>query len=250
MMRIMAPVTERMLADLQPGQRVLDLATGTGEPALTAATLVGPDGWVLGLDFSEEMVDCARKRAARQSLSNVEFRCADAESFDKPSTLFDLVTIRWALMFMQAPALALSLSHAALKPGGQLSVSCWTALEENPWASVPLAVIKRYVDLPDLPPNVPGLFAFADGVRLRSAIEAAGFSQVRLERVHVRMADFQRGEDYVAFQRDLGHVGILLGTLPEETRLKVAAEIASAVEEAGHGRAQLDGVTWLATATA
>src|SRR5277367_4782332 len=82
--RLTAPVSERMLelAGLQPGMRVLDLATGRGEPALRAAQRVGKQGFVLGVDVSDALLQMAREKAARAGLSNLELRAGTAESLE------------------------------------------------------------------------------------------------------------------------------------------------------------------------
>ncbi len=97
-----APVTERLLslAGLAVGHRVLDIACGTGEPALPAAEVVGPAGYVLGTDLSEEMLAVAREKAQTRGLNNVEFRQVDGEEMDVETSSFDAVTCRWGIMFM------------------------------------------------------------------------------------------------------------------------------------------------------
>src|SRR3712207_898792 len=84
--RLTAPVSERMLdlARLRPGMRVLDVASGMGEPSLRAAQRVGPSGFVLGTDLVDGMLEVARETVHAQGLSNIEFRAADAETFDLP----------------------------------------------------------------------------------------------------------------------------------------------------------------------
>lgn len=91
------------LAGLQPGMRVLDLATGRGEPALRAARRVGPRGLVLGVELSDGMLRMARERAEREGLSNLDLRVANAESLeDIPPSHFHAATVRWGLMYMTA----------------------------------------------------------------------------------------------------------------------------------------------------
>jgi ubiquinone/menaquinone biosynthesis C-methylase UbiE len=89
-----------MLQHVRPGQRVLDIASGVGEPALAIAGQVGPAGSVLGTDLAAAMLAFARENAAARGLSNVEFRCMDGEVLDVPPGSFDVVTMRWGLMFM------------------------------------------------------------------------------------------------------------------------------------------------------
>jgi ubiquinone/menaquinone biosynthesis C-methylase UbiE len=122
-----APVSERMLdlACLQPGMRVLDLASGMGEPSLRAARRVGPSGFVLGTDLSEGMLEVAREKARAQALSNIEFRAADAETLEVPEQSFDEATVRWGLMYMPRPERALERLWRALRPSGRMVCACW-----------------------------------------------------------------------------------------------------------------------------
>ena len=96
------PVSDRLmeLANIGEGQMILDVATGIGEPAVTAAKRVGPTGKVIATDHSDGMLQIARDRAADGGLTNLEFRQVDGGSLDFEQATFDAVTCRWGLMFM------------------------------------------------------------------------------------------------------------------------------------------------------
>src|SRR5918911_2535852 len=92
------------LAELKPGDRVLDIATGIGEPAVTAARKVMPNGKVLAIDISPQMLAIAKTRAKSLGLDGImEFRESDGEKIDLPdstiATKFDAIVSRWGLMF-------------------------------------------------------------------------------------------------------------------------------------------------------
>jgi SAM-dependent methyltransferase len=245
-----APVTERMVAGLKPGQQVLDVASGTGEPALSAVARVAPGGSVVGVDFVEEMLAFAREKAVQRGLSNIEFRVMDAEQLDFAPATFDAVTFRWGLMFMPDPVGCLRRLHRALKPGGTLTLTCWATLDKNPWVAIPLRVMQRVLELPDPPAGAPGGFAFADPARLRSTIIDAGFNDLHVEPVELVMADFATGAELVEYVAAIaGSLAILFKRLTPEQLPQVKAEMAKDAEQAGGGRARLKGVTWLATAT-
>ena len=249
--RLTQGVTDRMTANIKPGQRVLDIACGVGEPAITSAKKVGPTGSVLATDLVPEMVAYARECAAARGVSNVEFRVVDGEQLDVPPASFDAVTIRWGLMFMPDPGACLTQARTALKPGGSLVATTWTGPARNPWVAVPLAVLGRHVEVPAPPPGSPGMFALADSERLKKIVEDAGFSNVTLEELTVPMSDNDRGADYVAFILEFaGPVAMLFNKVPAEKRAEVAAEMASEVERAGGGSGRVTGVTWIVTARA
>jgi len=153
-----APVTERMieLASIRRGSHVLDIACGAGEPALTVAETVGPNGSVLATDFVAEMVGFASSKAKLRALSNIEFRCVDGEVLNAPVGAFDAVTMRWGLMFMPDPVACMRHVNTALKPGGKAVVCTWTEAANNPFVTVPLGVLKRHMEVPTPPEGAPG----------------------------------------------------------------------------------------------
>lgn len=245
-----APVTHRLiqLADIRAGHRVLDIASGTGEPAIPIAERVGANGHVLGTDLVEEMLVFARDKAKRRGLGNIEFRRADGEEIDVPTESFDAVTNRWGLMFMPDPRANLERCHRALKPGGRIALACWAEPERNPWAAIPLGVLKRHMDVPTPPPGAPGIFSFADPSRIRSALVAAAFNSVTLDEVGVAM-EFNSGADYFTFICELaGPIAGLYGRLSPDTQAIVAREVAGEAER--HGSSPpivVRGVTWVAS---
>lgn len=248
------PVTERMiaLAGIQKGSRVLDIACGAGEPALTVAEKVGPKGSVLATDFVEEMVGYARSKAQARSLSNVEFRCVDGEVLDVPNGSFDAVTMRWGLMFMPDPVSCMRCANAALKPGGKAVVTTWTEAANNPFVTVPLGVLKRHMEIPDPPPGAPGIFALASPDRLRAIFADAGFHDVIIEQVKLGMADFDTGAEYDEFIRGIaGPVTSLYAQLPPAKQAIVKQEIARDAEARSSrpGRVYLEGVTHVVVGT-
>ena len=249
-----APVTERMiaLAAIREGSRVLDIACGAGEPALTIAERVGPGGAVLATDFVEEMIGYARSKAQARSLSNIEFRCVDGEVIDEMKNSFDAVTMRWGLMFMPDPVKCMHCANTALKPGGKAVISVWTEAANNPFVTVPLGVLKRHMDVPAPATGAPGIFALADPDRLHAIFAEAGFSDVTIEQVSIPMADFSTGAEYDVFIRELaGPVASLFAQLPADTQAIVKQEIAREAEARSSkpGRVYLNGITHVVVGT-
>lgn len=175
-------ITQKLLemAGVGPGQRVLDLACGVGDPAFSIAKAVGDSGSVLGLDITEKMLEAARAGAAKNALKNIEFRLIPSElelGVDEAS--FDAATCRHGLMYTPNPVATLETLRKALKPGGRLAVSTWGAPERGPFFGVPVQVILRHVTLPPPDPSTPGPFAISSQEALAAIFKAAGFSQVR-----------------------------------------------------------------------
>lgn len=251
--RCSAPVSARMveLARVGPGQSVLDVASGSGEPALTAARRVAPGGRVVGTDLVEPMLVNARAHAAEAGLTNVEFLCTDGETIAFEPATFDAATCRWGLMFMPDPVGALRRIHAALKPGGRIAVACWAAPEHNPFVSVALDTLGTFRELPEAPPDAPGMFAFADGARLEHALEAAGFVDVTLETLELTAIEADSPEAYWTILRDLaGAIARLHAEMDASTQRAFESELARRVAAASEGpRIGLRGRTWIAAAT-
>ena len=177
--RLSAQVSERMLdlAGLRPGSRVLDLATGRGEPALRAAARVAPDGFVLGTDISDDMLDFARARAAAHSVTNLTLRVTDGETLaGVPEHAFDAALCRWGLMFFDHPRQALESARRRLRPGGTLVAAVWAAPEVVSWWSMPRGVLARHVRLPAIDGTAPGPFRYAVAATLRADLAGSGFT--------------------------------------------------------------------------
>jgi len=118
------------LAHLQPGHKVVDIATGLGETAFTAARQVGPTGQVMGTDIAPEMLVMAREKAKALGLSHVNFREMDAEAPDLPSESFDAVLCRFGLMFLPHLTTALTRLRQLLVPGGRFAAAVWGTAEQ------------------------------------------------------------------------------------------------------------------------
>jgi len=138
-------VSDRLveLAAIKPGHHVLDVATGIGEPCLTAARRVGATGKVIGTDQSPQMLALARKRATDLGLTNVEFREMDAEALDLPEESFDAVLCRWGLMFLPDLTEVLSSIHRLLVSSGRFAATVWGEPQAVPMLSLPMGVVRH-----------------------------------------------------------------------------------------------------------
>ena len=171
-----APVTEALVADakIMRGQRVLDVGTGPGEPALTIAGLVRREGKVSGIDPSPEMVEAGRRAAERDGIINVDFEVAPADSLPFAANTFDAVVSRFAAMFFPSPLGAIREVLRVLKAEGIVSLAVWHFAERNPFHSVFARVVERYVDSPPAPPDSADSFRFAAPGKLSGLLEQAG----------------------------------------------------------------------------
>jgi len=174
--QMFAPVTQALVEDGKVGSRqvVLDVATGPGEPALSVAPLVGPEGKVFGVDPIPEMVAAARRAADRLELRNVQFDVAFADHLPFPADTFDSVISRFGVMFFPSPVDAVREILKVLKPGRKLALAAWHFAERNPFHYSLSRVIDRYVDSPPPAPDALDAFRFASLGKLQKVLEEAG----------------------------------------------------------------------------
>jgi SAM-dependent methyltransferase len=172
-------------AQLQPGQRVLELACGPAGVGLEAARAVGPDGSVLLTDFSPAMVEAARARAAELGIGNAEFSVADAQALDLPDASFDAVLCRFGFMLIGDPFAAMQESARVLRPGGRLALAVWGEPADNEWIMLPIRALMEHFDAPPPDLDAPGLWAFRDHDRLRGMLANAGLGGVKVETVQI-----------------------------------------------------------------
>src|SRR5437867_4527781 len=171
-----APVRQALVEDglVSGGQAVLDIATGPGEPALTIAALVGPEGKVFGIDPAPEMVEAARRAANHLGFRNAQFDVASADRLPFPADTFDAVVSRFGVMFFPSPFDAVREMLRVLKPGRKLALAVWHFAERTPFHYSLSRVIDRYVDSPPPAPDALDAFRFSTPGKLREILNEAG----------------------------------------------------------------------------
>jgi enediyne biosynthesis protein CalE5 len=192
------------LAEIKQGSRVLDIATGIGEPALTAAKQVGNSGYVLATDISPQMLSFAKQRAIHLGLQNVtEFKESDAESIDLSPSTFDAALCRWGLMFIPDPKLALSNIYRALVKGGNFAAAVWASPDKVPFISVPMNTVLKETNNPSPPPGTPGPFSMSEEKTIKTNYLTIGFTDPVIERMNV-VFEFDSSDDFTTFTIDHG----------------------------------------------
>ncbi len=222
----LAPVGEVLLEklDARPGNRILDVASGTGEPALTLAQRMGNHVSITGTDAAPGMVRVAQHKAQRLRLTHLQFETLKAEKMHFADDAFDRVLCRFGVMLFEDPQQGLNEIHRVLKPGGRFALAVWSTPETMPTMYWSYEVFKNKVPESVHPPlpkvtslGVPGL--------LDEMLHAAGFRDVTVERhtLHYQFASFNEfwnlveATDILKAQYD---------ALPQEARAGIRDEIA------------------------
>ena len=176
------PVTNALVEYAQPtaGMNVLDLASGTGEPAISLALSVGEQGHVTAFDLSAELLQIAQKRAQARGLGNFTTLQGDAHSLPFADNGFDLATSRFGVMFFREPELALRESRRVLRPGARACFLVWGSFDQPYWQSM-MGVVHRHVGGPLIEPGGPNPFRFAERGSLSKVLRAAGFNDIEEE---------------------------------------------------------------------
>ena len=220
--------TEIMLdmAGVGPGSRVLDVASGAGGQAISAARRVGPDGYVLATDISSNILEFAANSARQGGLSNVETRVIDGESLEElEKGSFDAVISRVGLIYFPNQQKALAGMRRALKPGGKIAAVVYSTPENNKFFSVPISIIRRRAQLPPPLPGQPGPFSLGSPGVLEEVLKSAGLievhSQVLSAPLHLPSA-----AECVRFEREsFGALHQMLSGLDDAQKAEAWSEI-------------------------
>ena len=217
------------LAALREGERVLDVACGTGLVSFRAANVVGPLGRLAATDISEEMVAAIGAEAARRGVTG-DFRRMDAEVLDFPDASFDAVLCALGLMYVAEPSNALREMHRVLAPGGRAVAAVWGARKNCGWAEI-FPIVERRV----ASEVCPLFFMFGGAGALEYAFEHAGFTNVRTERISVPLV-YPTAHDAIGAAFAGGPVALAYSRFDEAERDSAHAEYLESI--AAHRRGE------------
>ena len=221
------------LANLRSGERILDVACGTGLVTFRIASTVGSRGSVLATDISDEMINALRLVALNRGLGQVRAERMDAQELAIPDGTYDAAICALGLMYVPDPLAALKEMHRAVRPGGRISVAVWGARAKCGWAEIFPIVDKRVVS-----EVCPMFFQLGNGEALKITMEMAGFSDVTLERMDAPIR-YESGNDACGAAFEGGPVALAYAHFDQATKVAVQAEYLESIKAYRRGSGYL-----------
>jgi len=229
---MLSPLGEAALNKLNfnEDENVLDIGCGCGHTTLNIAKRIGPSGKVTGLDISEPMLKRAKESAIEMSITNTSFKCVDVQTEDLGDQVYSAAFSRFGVMFFEDSITAFKNINKSLMSGSSLSFVCWQSPAVNPWQSLFIQEIKKFLDLPSPPPRSPGPFAFMESEYVSSILEESKFQDITIEGYEAEVNMFSGRslsdsvKDYISINP------VVSGMLKESSEKKVTEILNSATE--------------------
>ena len=229
---MLSPLGEAALnkLNLNGGENVLDIGCGCGHTTLNIAKRISPDGQVTGLDISKPMLKRAKESANEMSISNASFNCVDVQTDDIGEEVYSAAFSRFGVMFFEDPVAAFCNINKSLITGASLSFVCWQSPALNPWQSLFIEAVKKYVDLPSPPPRSPSPFAFMESKYVSSILEESNFQNIMIEG-HEAEVNMFSGRSLSDSVKDYISINpVVSGMLKDSTEQEKTEIINSAIE--------------------
>jgi SAM-dependent methyltransferase len=229
--RSIQPLTDWFcLMAARPGARILDLACGTGHPALPLAERVGSSGRVVATDIAPAMADATRRRAGEAGIGNMEVLEMDASELRFGDRSFDAVTCACGLMFCPDPLKVALEMRRVLVPGGLVAIAVWDEPQKNPFFSIAATAIGTALPAPPPDPSAPGPFRLSVPGELERVLRAGGFVELGIEPLPMLFTLASADEYWRIFTQFAAGVAERLAGLAETERVRARHALRAAAE--------------------
>lgn len=218
-------------AEVAPGDRVMDLACGSGIPTIRLARAVGPRGHVTAVDPSPVFVDAVTRNAREAGLTNVDVVQAGAMTLPFADATFDAATCHFGAMFFPDLPAGLASIRRVLKPGARAGFAGWGPMEDNSHLRPFFGTLAKYLGprpMPENPSETPWPMRFAIPGTLSAGLKAAGYEDVREEQPFLQMLWPGAPETLLTFWMEMANLG---PEVPAETRAAIEGDILAHLRE-------------------
>ena len=218
--RQLQPAHEKLLqfADIRSGEKIIDIACGTGLITFAAAQQTGSEGLVTGTDISDKMVEIASGIAKEKNFLQVQFTRCDAEELAAEDNMYDVALCALGLMYVVNPLQALKEMHRVLKPGGRAVAAVWGQRDHCGWAEI-FEIVDRRVSSE----VCPMFFNLGNSDMLQRNFVAAGFSHISFEKISTTL-EYQSAEEACGAAFAGGPVALAYNKFTSEIKDEVHAE--------------------------
>jgi ubiquinone/menaquinone biosynthesis C-methylase UbiE len=208
---------------IQPGEKILDVACGTGLASFRAMEATGEKGSVLGTDISERMIVICNETQRENNHKNILFERMDAEELKVSDEEFDVVICAFGLMYVPVPYKALTEMYRTLKPGGRCGIAVWGKKSACGWAN-----IFEIIDQQVASEVCPLFFNLGNEGLLKKGMEMVGFSNIYVDRIATSL-HFDSAEEACIAAFEGGPVALVYFRFPDEIKLKVQEEYLASI---------------------
>jgi len=213
-------------ANINKNEKVLDIGCGGGITSFEASKLVGKDGYVLGADISEILLDLAKKNYS--NIENLEFKYCDVQNYKFKKNIFSKVISRFGVMFFENPIVAFRNIYNSIQDGGSLHFVCWTNILENEFFTAAANIIIKHLnkEFPQVT-RAPGPFAFSEKKYVKQILNASGFKNIKVDKIYTSISTYDDSKKDGELLFNIGLAGRLLAeeNLSEEELSKIKNKI-------------------------
>ena len=232
MMDFLRPMGTEIIRLLQPAGNdvVLDVASGTGEPGLTIASML-TDGKVISTDVAEEMLKIAKENAEKRGIKNFETKAADVCELPFDDNSFDAISCRFGFMFFPDMLMAAKEMARVLKPGGRIATSVWNVPEKNFWITSIIGTINKNMELPAPPPGAPGMFRCAADGFIAGLFKGAGLKNISQTEINTTLNSGTNERFWSMHTEVAAPIVAALSKSDEAMKAKIKSEVFAALDK-------------------